>query len=136
MNVLDIEPYESRGGATRIVFRNNVTSTYSHSSRFTSFFFAANGTHGALVRDVRVRRNLVTGQPLDTLVGDEHTGYHGQRNRRDITFIDNRSTVTARWGPVLHFKHVDHVTVRDNRQRVTDGPLARFIDSTGIRFRR
>ena len=135
MNVLDIEPNSGRGGALRIVFRDNTVGTYGHSSMYRSFFFAANGSHRAPVRQLVVRDNVVTGGTLATLVGDEYTGYGGQRNRRRITFVGNRSTAVARWGPVLTFKHADGIRLWRNRQRVENGHLVSFIDCTGVRRR-
>ena len=134
MTVLDIEPNDGLGGATDITFNNNTVGSYSLSTDYRSFFFGANGSHDALVNRIIVRDNLVTGGTLLTLVGDEWTGYSGQRNRRNITFTGNRSTVATTWGPVLKFKHVDGVTVTGNTQSVTSGGLATFTDSTGVTY--
>lgn len=134
INVLDIEPNDGAGGARNIVFTRNNVGSYSRSKRFRGFFLAANGSHDALVAGVRVTRNTVVGSTLDSLVGDEWTGYAGQRNRRDFVVTGNRSNVTADWGPVLTFKHVDGVVVRDNVQAIRSGPLARFVDSTGVAY--
>ncbi len=136
INVLDIEPNDGRGGARNIVFDNNTVGTYSHSSQFVGFFFGANGSHDAVVDGVKVRNNVVTGKTLSTLVGDEWTGYSGQRNRRNITFTGNRSTVSTTWGPVLKFRHVDGVTVSGNTQPLSNGELATFVDSTGVTYQR
>lgn len=133
MNVLDIEPNDGRGGATDILFADNRVTSFSHSDLYQSFLFGANGSLDAVVERVTVRDNIVTRDTLLTLVGDEYTGFSGQRNRRDIVFTGNRSSV-SRSGPVLTFKHVDGVTVSGNSQPGAGSSLARFVDSTGVDY--
>ena len=131
MHVLDIEPNDGRGGARDVAFIGNSVGTYGHSPAYPSYFFAANGSLDAPVERVVVTDNVVTGGTLATLVGDEFVGFSGQRTRRDVTFTDNRAEVTAE-GPVLIFKHTDNVHVLGNEQPLSEGPLASFIDSTGV----
>lgn len=134
INVLDIEPNTGADGATDITLTSNTVGSYSHSSRFRGFFFGANGSLDAMVRGVVVSDNTVTGGGLDSLIGDEHTGFSGQRNRRSFTFTGNVSTATGAWGPVVTFLHTDGVTVSGNRQTLRGGTLARFVDSTGVTY--
>ncbi len=131
MHVLDIEPNDGSGGARDVVFAENVIGSYAHSPAFPGFFFGANGSLDAPVERVVVRDNLVTGGSLKSLVGDEFTGYSGQRTRKDIVVTDNRSEVPSE-GPVLVFKNADNVIVTGNVQPLTDGPLTRFINSAGV----
>lgn len=132
MSVLDIEPNDRRGGATDIRFEDNKVTSFSHASQYQSFLFGANGSMDAMVNRVTVRDNLVTRGTLLTLVGDEWTGYSGQRTRRNIRFTGNRSRVAATRA-VLNFKHVDGVLISGNRQPLgRGGSLVRFVDSTGI----
>lgn len=132
MSVLDIEPNDRRGGATDVLFEDNTVTSFSHSSLYQSFLFGANGSLDAMVNRVIVRDNVVTQGTLLTLVGDEYTGYSGQRTRRNIRFTGNRSKVAAH-RTILNFKHVDGVTVSGNRQPLgSGGSLVRFVDSTGI----
>jgi hypothetical protein len=131
MHVFDIEPNDGAGGARDILFAGSSVGSFGHSPAFEGFFFAANGSLDAMVERVRVEDNVVTKGTLKTLVGDEFTGFDGQRSRRDIAFVGNRSEVPGR-GPLLTFKHTDNVAVLRNEQPLTSGSLSRFVNSTGI----
>ena len=130
MHVLDIEPNDARGGARDVLFLDNVVGSYAYSDAFTGFFFGANGSLDAPVDRVLVSGNAVRDGTLHILVGDEFTGWNGQRNRRSIEVSANSSIVSAA-GPVMTFKHVDGLVVSGNSQPLTDGQLVRLVDVTG-----
>lgn len=129
MHALDIEPNDGSGGARDVLFLDNEIGTYGHSDAYTGFFFGANGSLDAPVDRVLVSGNVVTGGSLRTSVGDEYTGWDGQRTRRSIEVSDNTSQQEA-IGPVLTFKHVDGLRVSGNTQPLSAGPLVRLDDVT------
>lgn len=126
MHVLDIEPYAASGGGTYVTFRANTVSRYGLSPVYDPYFFAADGVAGSVVHDVTVSGNTVSGGTLHTSVQVARQG--------NIVFADNSSTVPGP-GPVLHFAHVDGVTVTGNSQPLTSGVLASITDCTGVTYR-
>ncbi len=118
----DIEPWESSGGATNVIFRNNTAGTWNGKS---GFFFGADGVIGSNVSDIVVSGNTITGSPLTT--------YVTIARRANITFTDNVSSATA-VGPVLAFAHIDGLTVAGNVQPLSSGSLASITDSTGVTY--
>lgn len=131
MHVFDIEPNNGLGGATDMYFADNRVGTFGFSDQYEGFFFAANGSLDALVDDIRVVRNVVVGGSIKTLVGDEFTGFDGQRNRRRIMVAQNMGDRPDE-GPVLIFQHVDGLVMRGNSQEATSGPLAVCRDCTDV----
>lgn len=130
----DIEPNERRDGAVDIVFTRNRVGRTGRSKYYRNMFFGANGNLRAVVRNVEVSHNTAYKQPLRVLVGDEDKGWGGGRNHHDIKFVGNRSLAKAR-GPVLQFKHVDGLVIRDIDQPLSSGPLARIIDTVGLVYK-
>jgi hypothetical protein len=120
IHVFDIEPNNARGGATNITIRDNSVGTYGTCQCFGGSFFRGTGDLAAPVRNVVVSDNVVTGGSLTTVFAWSiaYSGYP----YRDISFLRNRSTVTAR-GPVLSFRHVDGLTVTGNVQPLSSGSL-------------
>jgi hypothetical protein len=110
----DIEPDSDTHGATGVTFRDNTVGTYGHSNLFKPYFFAAEGAAGAVIRDVTVTRNTVTGGTLASTAD--------RPNRFDFTFTDNVSLVPAH-GPVLRFAAVEGLTVSGNDQPLASGQL-------------
>ena len=133
IHALDIEPNFADGGAINVDFVNNTVGTYNSCNCYGGSFFAANGDLDAPVRNVTISGNVVTGGSLWTLVGDEATGWSGGRQHRNIVFTNNRSSVTAA-GPVLHFKHVDGLTITGNTQPLSSGSLVRLVDSVNVTY--
>jgi hypothetical protein len=78
-----------------------------------------------VVRDVTVSGNTVTGASLLTVID--------LARRQNITFTNNRSSVTAA-GPVLRLAHIDGLTVTGNVQPLSSGVLASITDSTGVTY--
>lgn len=129
MHALDIEPNDGSGGARDVLFLDNAVGSYGHSDAYPGFFFGANGSLDAVVERILVSGNTVAAGSLETLVGDEYTGWDGQRNRRSIEVSGNTSEQQVA-GPVLTFKHVDGLRVFGNVQPLTKGPLVRLEDVT------
>jgi hypothetical protein len=115
--VFDIEPNDTRQGATDVVFRDSTIGSWGE------FFAAANGAPNSLVRDVVVSGNTVEKSSLLTIVIT--------RRRQNIVVTDNVSR-TAATGPVFRFAHVDGLTVTGNVQTLTVGPLMHVRDSTNV----
>lgn len=123
--VFDIEPNDPGGGGRYVAFQDNTIGTYGHSSRYTGYFFAANGNEDAVIANVVVSNNLVTEGTLKTLVGN--------RNRRNIVMRNNTARV-ASGGPVMRFTGVRGVTVSRNVQPLHGGELAEFNDCTDVTY--
>jgi hypothetical protein len=115
--VFDIEPNDTRQGATDVVFRDNSVEVWGE------FFAAANGAPGSEVRGVTVSDNVVARSSLLTIIIT--------RRREDIVVTGNTSLVAAE-GPIFRFAHVDGLTVTDNVQPLTSGSLFQIRDSTGV----
>jgi len=116
-STFDIEPNVDDQGASNVQFLDNTAGTWTNS------FLSADGAAGSVVRDVTVSGNTVTGASLLTVID--------LARRQNITFTNNRSSVTAA-GPVLRFAHIDGLTVTGNIQPLSSGVLASITDSTGI----
>jgi len=133
IHVFNIEPDTAYQVNTFDTFQNNTVGSYSVSTSYVGYFFAADGAAGSTTHDVTVTGNTVAGNP--------HGGYGGYprgldttvqvARRANITFTNN-STATAAAGPVLAFDHVDGVTVTGNTQPLSSGVLAKFTDCTGV----
>jgi hypothetical protein len=115
----DIEPNVSAEGASNVQFLDNTAGAWTNS------FLSADGAAGSVVSGVTVSGNTVTGASLLTVID--------LARRQNIVFTNNRSTVTAA-GPVLHFAHVDGLTVTGNVQPLSSGVLASITDSTGVTY--
>jgi hypothetical protein len=115
----DIEPNVSTEGARTIRFLNNTAGTWTNS------FLSADGAAGSVVNGVTVSGNTVTGASLRTVID--------LARRQNIVFMNNTSTHTAT-GPILHFAHIDGLTVTGNVQPLTSGSLASISDSTGVTY--
>ena len=118
-STFDIEPNVDDQGASNVQFLDNTAGTWTNS------FLSADGAAGSVVSDVTVSGNSVTGASLLTVID--------LARRQNITFTNNRSTVTAA-GPVLRFAHVDGLTVSGNVQPLSSGVLASIDDSTGVTY--
>ena len=134
MFVLDIEPYDVKGGATDVTFRDNMVEGYGLSPLQTQWFVAAEGVAGSLVDGLTVTGNSVlTGAPHSantTTDAGLATTIRVPRRQR-IIFTDNRTTVPGA-GPALLFAHVDGVTVSGNVQPLTTGTIAWFRDCSAV----
>ena len=119
-SVFDIEPNTSDQGASNIRFLDNTAGTWTNS------FLSADGAAGSVVSGITVSGNTVTGASLLTAID--------LARRQNIVFTNNTSRVTA-YGPVLHFAHVDGLTVTGNTQPLSSGSLASIIDSTSVTYR-
>jgi Right handed beta helix region len=113
----DIEPNDTRQGATNVTFRDNTVGSWGE------FFAAANGAPGSTVRQVTVSGNVVERSSLLTIVITPR--------REDFIFTANESR-RAVAGPVLRFAHVDGLTIADNIQPLTIGPLMEIRDCTDV----
>lgn len=131
IHVFDIEPSLKRGGARNILFADNTIGTFGFSSRYGGWLLAADGNLAAPVEAVTLRDNVVTDRAIGVSVGIEYHGWDGSRARRDFTIVGNMSMVTAA-GPVMDFRHVDGLVVRDNAQHLSTGPLFVVTDSTDV----
>jgi Right handed beta helix region len=118
-STFDIEPNVDDQGASNVQFLDNTAGTWTNS------FLSADGAAGSVVRDVTVSGNTVTGASLLTVID--------LARRQNITFTNNRSSVTAA-GPVLRFAHIDGLTVTGNIQPLSSGVLASITDSTGVTY--
>jgi hypothetical protein len=118
-STFDIEPNVDDQGASNVQFLDNRAGTWTNS------FLSADGAAGSVVSDVTVSGNSVTGASLLTVID--------LARRQNITFTNNRSTVTAA-GPVLRFAHVDGLTVSGNVQPLSSGVLASIDDSIGVTY--
>ena len=135
LHVFDVEPDFAYQVDTFDTFRTNTVGSYSLSSSYLGFLFAANGAAGSTVHDVTVTGNTVTGTP--------HAGYDDTARglnaivktarQANITFTNNTSTIAAA-GPVLYFANVDGVTVTGNTEPLSSGSLAGFANCTGVAY--
>jgi hypothetical protein len=136
LHVLDIEPDWAYQVVEGITFSANNAGSYGHTETYVGFFFASNGADEAIVRDVTVTGNIVTGNP--------RAGYDGtprglntsvSRSRHQgIAFTDNTTTLEA-VGPVLSFADVDGLTITGNRQPLLSGSLVELSNCTGVVYR-
>ena len=78
-----------------------------------------------MVNGVTVSGNTVSGKSLTTIID--------LARRQNVVFTNNSSLVSA-GGPVLHFAHIDGLTVTGNVQPMTSGVLASITDSTGVTY--
>ena len=115
----DIEPNVSTEGARNVRLLNNTTGTWTNS------FLSADGAVGSVVNGVTVSGNTVTGKSLNTIID--------LARRQNIVFTNNSSLVAA-GGPVLHFAHIDGLTVTANVQPLSSGVLASITDSTNVTY--
>jgi hypothetical protein len=122
--LFDIEPNLASEVATNVVFRNNTAGVLNQAPG-KRFFFGANGAAGSSISNVTVTGNTISGSPLDT--------YVTEARRSAIVFTTNTSGVPAS-GPVLHFAHVDGLTVTGNVQPLSSGVLASISDCTGVTY--
>jgi hypothetical protein len=113
----DIEPDVSSEGASNIQFLDNTVGTWSNS------FLSADGAAGSIVSGVTVSGNTVTGGTLETIIN--------LARRSNIVFTNNTSTVKGS-GPILHFAHIDGLTVTGNVQPLSGGSLTSITDSTSV----
>jgi len=133
---LNIEPYQSSGGADHVRFVNNTATKYGVSDPATGlpYFFAANGALGSTVNDVTVSGNHVTAAELlvDVTLPSAR--------RTNIVVTNNRSDIVAVRGPygapIMRFAHVDGLTVTGNIQPIAAGmPMFSSTDCTGVTYR-
>jgi hypothetical protein len=136
MFVFDIEPYDIRGGATRVTFRANTIEGYGLSPLQTQWFLAAEGVPGSRVEGLTVTGNRVlAGAPRSSNTATDAglaTTIRVAR-RRQIVFTDNVTTVAGN-GPALFFAHIDGLTVSGNVQPLTRGSIASFVDCAPVNF--
>jgi hypothetical protein len=117
----DVEPNYASETSTNIIFRNNTAGVWG------LYFFAVVGNPTSSTLDgIVVDGNTVTGSSLDAYVDNR-----GGTRITHVTFTNNVGKNTAA-GPVLHFKHVDGLTVTGNVQPLSSGVLTRIIDCTGV----
>jgi hypothetical protein len=126
---LDIEPYQTTGGANGVVFRNNTVNPWPGTSGGPSIhgFFAADGIAGSVVQNVTVTGNVIHGGQIQAIVTR-------LPRRQNIVFTNNTSD-TAYPGAVLQFAHIDGLTVTGNVQPLLSGSLANVVDCTGVTYR-
>jgi hypothetical protein len=122
--LFDIEPNYASEVTTNVTFRNNTAGVLKQVPG-KRFFFGANGASGSTISNVTVTGNTISSSPLDT--------YVTVARRASIVFANNISTVPAT-GPVLHFAHVDYLTVTGNVQPLSSGDLANITDCTGATY--
>src|SRR5574343_237072 len=137
--VFDIEPDLDAQGADGIAFVDNAVGTWGLTPRGTSWFVSAanqSAAPNALVRNVAVARNTITGgPPAGTANNLDSPGLRvwiGRPARMaGILVEDNVSSYPGK-GPALIFSRIDGLTVRRNVQPLTSGVLASITDCTGV----
>jgi hypothetical protein len=137
LDILDIEPdwAAPRNGATDILFKDNTIGTYAHSDLYRSHVLSICGNASALVSNVTVDNNVVTGgrQVNARNSAGGVTARADRPNRTNIRFTNNRST-TAGPGYMLDFENVSTLTVTGNVQPLTSGQFAYIINSTNVTY--
>lgn len=118
---LDIEPNNRNQGARNVTFRRNTAGTWSNA------FVAAEGAPNSVVTGVKVNRNKVTGDSLETRI-------RLTTGRQNITFRNNTSLVRAA-GPVLEFGYIDGLTVTGNKQPLRSGQVAKIWKSKDVVYK-
>jgi hypothetical protein len=132
---LDIEPWQSTGGAHNVLFANNTGGTrgVTDPSWGVGMLFAADGVVGSQVSYVKVNNNVLTGSTITAQVTN-------RTRRQNIEMRNNVSRVTASsgpyGGPILNFAHIDGLVVTGNVQPRTSGAtFIRISDSTRVTYR-
>jgi hypothetical protein len=137
-SMLDIEPWlrtDGRvGGASNVVFQDNTATRRGAVDPATGIgmFFGAEGQDPkAVVENIVVRRNRVTGASLLSQVAREYRDASGRTLRRNIFITDNVSGVAAKHGPyghprgtmapIIDMRFVEGLTVTGNRQPMVAG---------------
>jgi hypothetical protein len=136
MHVFNIEPDNAQGGGSYVSFRKNTVDGYGMTPQFTNWFVAAEGADGSTVHDLTISGNRVTnGAPksANTITEAGLATTIAQARRQRIVFKDNTTTVAGD-GPVLHFHHVDGLTVSGNIQPLRKGSIAKFVDCSEVTF--
>ena len=127
LDILDIEPDwpAPRNGATDILFKDNTIGTYAHSDLYRSHVLSICGTPDALVTNVTVDNNVVTGgrQVNARNSAGGVTARADRPNRTNIRFTNNKST-TPGPGYMVDFQNVTTLTVTGNVQPLTSGKFA------------
>jgi hypothetical protein len=134
MFVVDIEPDDALQGASGVTVRDNWVGTYGLNSLFTSWLLAAEGAEGAVVSDVELIGNVISGSAAS---GHEGKALGLHVTVRDIGVRENfvvRDNVSMRVvvGPSLQFIGVTGVIVTGNSQPLASGDLVRDINSTEV----
>jgi hypothetical protein len=135
LDILDIEPDMTGQGAEDVLFKDNTIGTYAHSSLYRSHMLSICGTAAALVRNVTVDNNVVTGgrQVNAQNSAGGVTARADRTNRTNIRFTNNRST-TAGPGYMLDFQNVNTLVVTGNVQPLTSGQFAYIYNSTNVTY--
>ena len=134
--VVDMEPNYGTDGASRVMIRDNTIGTYGHNDRYTSWVLAAVGADGAVMEDVSLIGNRISGIASSGVRGDPrglHVRVDARGPRRDFVVRDNVSTRTVA-GPSINFTGVNGVTVTGNTQPLSSGSLARFTSSSNVTY--
>ena len=127
--VLDIEPYESDGGADTVRFINNTSTRQARGAGGPldlGYFAGANGGGGGL-RNITISGNTTEILTLQFVIPGTGLRY------KNIVVTNNTATVAVD-GPVMHFAHVDGLTITGNRVPLSSGQLADITDSTGVTY--
>jgi hypothetical protein len=125
--VLDIEPYEADGGADTVTFRNNTSTRQARGAGGPfdlGFYVGANGG-GAGLKNITITGNTTEILTMQFVVPGTGLRY------QNIVVTNNVGTVAAP-GPVMHFAHIDGLTITGNVQPITSGTLASILDSTNV----
>lgn len=121
-----VEPWRERGGATDVLFADNVVNGYGvadHLDEDFRFFYGGVGIADSTIEDIVVTRNRVTGSSLRV--------YAVEPSQARLWLLDNISDLPAD-GPVMTLHNFDGLTIAGNVQPLVSGELADVQDSTDV----
>lgn len=131
---VDIEPDYSQDGAIDIMIRDNTVGSYALGERYTSWFLAAEGATGSVMRRVSVIDNRVSGPAASGYEGKPralHITVNARGPREDFVIRGNVGTRTVA-GPSMQFIGVSGLTITGNTQPLSSGSLARYTGTSGV----
>jgi hypothetical protein len=135
--VLDIEPDNSREGATDVVLRDSTIGTYGLNDLYDAYVLASVGATGSVVRDVTVTNNRIEGNPSGGYDGRPyglHVVVYGKDRTRANIRITNNTVMTPVRGPAIRLEYVQGATVTGNIQPLISGELASFPGSSDVTY--
>jgi hypothetical protein len=136
LHLLDIEPDHSYEGAANVKLINNTVNVYGLTSRYTSWFVAAEGAAGSVVDGLTIDGNSIIGGRPAWSPGGTYAGLATtirQTGRQNVVFTNNTTTVPS-IGPVLYFANIDGLTITGNVQPLTSGTLTSITACTGVTY--
>ena len=144
MHAFDYEPNFDTQQVRRTQVRNCSIGSYGHRSGVLGFFVADIAIEtglGAMVSDVTIADNVVTGNPSNGVDGTpralqcKFVSTNGVR-QQNISILRNTTSlpVAASFGSggVFYFDSVDTILIDGNTQPLTSGVLTRFDNCTGV----